>query len=168
MIGKKVEDAINRQINAELYSAYLYLSMNAYFHSVNLAGFANWMRVQALEEFTHADKFYGYLVSRGGRVKLAAVAAPPAAWKSPLNAFEEVLKHEQKVTALVNGLVDLSLKEKDHATANFLNWFVAEQVEEEDSVNEVVQKLRLLGSDGGGLFMMDRDMATRVFTAPAE
>ena len=111
MIGKKVEEAINRQINAELYSAYLYLSMNAYFHSVSLAGFANWMRVQALEEFTHADKFYGYLVSRGGRVKLAAVAAPPSAWKSPLNAFEEVLKHEQKVTALINGLVDLSLKE---------------------------------------------------------
>ena len=168
MIGKKVEEAINRQINAELYSAYLYLSMNAYFHSVSLAGFANWMRVQALEEFTHADKFYGYLVSRGGRVELAAIAAPPAAWKSPLNAFEEVLKHEQKVTALINGLVDLSLKEKDHATGSMLTWFVDEQVEEESNADSLVGQLRLMGDSGHGLYLMDKELSARVFVPPIQ
>lgn len=168
MIGKKVEEAINRQINAELYSAYLYLSMNAYFHSINLPGFANWMRVQALEESTHADKFYGYLVSRGGRVKLAALDAPPAAWKSPLNAFEEVLRHERKVTALINGLVDLSLKEKDHATASMLTWFVDEQVEEESNADNLVGQLTLMGDSGHGLYLMDKELAARVFVPPIQ
>lgn len=168
MINKKVEDAINKQINAELYSAYLYLSMNSYYHSINLPGFANWMRVQALEEFTHADKFYSFLVSRNGRVRLAAVDAPPTEWKSPLAAFEEVLKHEQKVTALINGLVDLSLKEKDHATNSMLKWFVDEQVEEESNAENLIGQLKLMGDSGHGLYMLDKELATRVFVPPIQ
>jgi len=168
MINKKVEAAINAQINAELYSAYLYLSMNAYFHSVNLPGFANWMRVQALEEFTHADKFFSYLVSRGGRVKLDAVDGPPIQWKSALALFEEVLKHEQKVTSLINNLVDLSLKEKDHATNSMLNWFVDEQVEEESNADSIIQQLKLMGDSGHGLYMLDKELATRVFVPPIQ
>jgi ferritin len=168
MINKKVEEAINKQINAELYSAYLYLSMDAYFHSINLPGFANWMRIQALEEFTHADKFYAFLVSRNGRVKLTAVDAPPVEWKSPLNVFEEVLKHEQKVTALIGSLVDLSLKEKDHATNSMLKWFVDEQVEEESNADGIIQQLKLMGDSGHGLYMLDKELATRIFVPPIQ
>lgn len=166
MINKKLETAINNQINAEIYSAYLYLSMNAYFFSINLNGFANWMRIQALEELTHADKFYHYLVSRGGRVKLTAVDGPPSQWKSATAVFEEVLKHEQKVTSLIHSLVDLSLKEKDHATSSMLNWFVDEQVEEESNAESIIQQLKLMGESGNGLYMLDRELAQRVFVPP--
>ncbi len=168
MINKKVETAINKQINAEIYSAYLYLSMNAYFNSVNLIGFANWMRIQALEELTHADKFYNFIVSRGGRIKLEAVAGPPAQWKSALAAFEDALKHEQKVTGLINDLVDLSLKEKDHATNSMLKWFVDEQVEEESNAENIIQQLKLMGESGHGLHMLDRELAQRVFVPPVQ
>ncbi len=168
MINKKVEAAINKQINAEIYSAYLYLAMNAYFSSVNLMGFANWMRIQALEELTHADKFYNFVVSRGGRVKLEAIAAPPVEWKSTLAVFEETLKHEQKVTALINDLVDLSLKEKDHATGSMLNWFVDEQVEEESNAENIIQQLKLMGESGHGVYMLDRELAGRVFVPPVQ
>ena len=168
MISPKMEKALNDQINAEMFSAYLYLAMVAYFQEKNLAGFANWMTVQNQEETFHAMKFFRYVTERGGRVALGAIDKPQFEWESPLAAMEAAQKHEAYITGRINDLMNLAIKEKDHATANFLNWFVAEQVEEEDSVNEVVQKLRLLGSDGGGLFMMDRDMATRVFTAPAE
>jgi ferritin len=168
MINKKVETAINKQINAEIYSAYLYLSMNAYFHSINLPGFANWMRVQALEELTHADKFYNFLVSRGGQIKLEAIDGPPVQWKSPLDVFENSLKHEQKVTSLINNLVDLSLKEKDHATNSMLKWFVDEQVEEESNAENVVRQLMLMGESGHGLYMLDRELAQRVFVPPVQ
>lgn len=168
MINKKVEAAINKQINAEIYSAYLYLSMNAYFSSVNLMGFANWMRIQALEELSHADKFYGFIVSRGGRVKLEAIAGPPAQWKSTLSVFDEVLKHEQKVTGLINDLVDLSLKEKDHATNSMLNWFVDEQVEEESNAENIIHQLKLMGESGHGIYMLDRELAQRVFVPPIQ
>jgi ferritin len=166
MISPKIEKALNEQINAEMFSAYLYLAMVAYFQDKNLSGFANWMTVQNQEETFHAMKFFRYVSERGGRVTLDAIEKPQFEWESPLAAMEAAQKHEAYITGRINSLVDLAIKEKDHATASFLGWFVDEQVEEEDSVNEVVQKLRLLGSDGGGLFMMDRDMATRVFTPP--
>ena len=129
MIDKRMQDALNEQIKWELYSAYLYLSMSAHLSSMNLMGFANWMRVQAQEELAHAMKFYGFIEERGGRVTLAEVGKPPVEWASPLAAFEDALGHEQGVTSRINNLVDLALSEKDHATHNFLQWFVSEQVE---------------------------------------
>ncbi|HAA03803.1 MAG TPA: ferritin, partial [Syntrophobacteraceae bacterium] len=141
-------------------------SMGAYFQDLNLRGFAQWMKVQALEELTHATKFYGYVNDRGGRVILAAIDAPPSSWESPLTVFEDVLAHEQKVTGLINKLVDLAIKEKDHATNTFLQWFVTEQVEEEASANEVLQKLKLMGDAQGGLFMLDQELAQRLFAIP--
>ena len=168
MIGKKVEAALNNQINAELYSAYLYLSMNSYFLSINLTGFANWMRIQALEEMTHADKFYRYVNERGGRVTLMPIDGPPGEWSSPLAVFEDVYRHEQKVTAMIHSLVDLAIEEKDHATSSMLHWFVDEQVEEEANAQSIVAQLKLIGKNTGGLFMLDRELGTRVFTPPAQ
>ncbi len=167
MSNKVLEKALNEQLNAELYSAYLYLSMSAYFSDIGLDGFANWMRVQAKEEQFHAMKFYDYINERGGRVTLASIDAPETEWKSPLDCIEAVLEHEQKVTSLVNGLVDLAIQERDHATNIFLQWFVTEQVEEEDNVNAVLNKLRLLNGEGNGMFILDKELSTRVFTEPA-
>ena len=167
MLGKKIEAAFNEQINWELYSGYLYLSMSAYFLSINLNGFANWMRVQATEELTHAMKFFDFVNERGGRITLLETKAPPKEWESPLAAFQDAYEHEQFVSNRINDLVNLALEEKDHASNNFLQWFVAEQVEEEASVDEVAQKLKLIGGDGGGLFMIDQELAQRVFTPPA-
>lgn len=167
MSNKVLEKALNEQLNAELYSAYLYLSMSAYFSDIGLDGFANWMRVQAKEEQFHAMKFYDYINERGGRVILAAIDAPQTEWESPLACIEAVLEHEQKVTSLVNGLVDLAIQEKDHATNIFLQWFVTEQVEEEDNVNAVLNKLRLLNGEGNGMFILDKELSTRIFTEPA-
>ena len=168
MLKEKIQNAINKQINAELWSAYLYLSMSSYFESISLRGFANWMRVQAQEELAHAMKFYNYVTERGGRVFLSAIDKVPTDWKTPLNVFEETYKHEQKVTGLINNLVNLSVNEKDHATSNMLQWFIDEQVEEESSADEIVQKLKLIGKDGSGLFILDKEMAARVFTPPAD
>jgi ferritin len=167
MLDKKVEKAFNGQLNAELYSSYLYLSMSAYFQSLSLSGFANWMRVQGQEELVHAMKFYDFINERGGRVTLKAIEAPPTEWDSPLAAFEEAYRHEQKVTGLINDLVELALKERDHASHIFLQWFVTEQVEEEDSANAVIQKIKLMGDAQGGLFMLDRELGQRIFTPPA-
>ena len=166
MIKKKMQQALNKQLNAELYSSYLYLSMSAYFNSINLKGFANWMKVQAQEELSHAMKFYNFILERGGKVILSKIDPPQTEWNSPLAAFEHVYRHEQKVTSLINSLVDLSISESDHATNNFLQWFVTEQVEEEASADEVVKKLKLAGKSAGGLFMIDRELAQRVFTSP--
>lgn len=167
MIKEKIQDALKNQLNAELYSSYLYLSMSAHFESVSLKGFANWMRVQAQEELTHAMKFYDYIQERGGRVTLTSIDAPQTQWDSPLDVFEHVYKHEQKVTGLINDLVDLALSEADHATNNFLQWFVTEQVEEESSADEIIQKLKLVGEASGGLLMLDQELKQRVFTPPA-
>jgi ferritin len=161
MLSKKIENAINKQINAELWSAYLYLSMSAYFESINLGGFANWMRVQAHEELGHAMKFYHHVVERRGRVTVTAIAAPSISWKSPMNAFEDAFKHEQKVTGMINDLVNIASVEKDHATANMLQWFIDEQVEEELSTDAIVQKLKMIGTNTGGLYMLDRELAQR-------
>ncbi len=167
MLSEKMTKSLNKQLNAELYSSYLYLAMSAHFQSINLAGFANWMRVQAQEELVHAVKFYDFINSRAAKVNLLVVEAPPGKWDSPLAAFEHVSDHEQKVTELINGLVNQAVEERDHATNNFLQWFVTEQVEEESSANEIVQKLKLIGDSGGGLFMLDQELAQRVFTPPA-
>ena len=161
MLSKKIENAINKQINAELWSAYLYLSMSAHFESINLGGFANWMRVQAQEELGHAMKFYHHVIERRGRVTVAAIAAPSISWKSPLNAFEDSFKHEQKVTGMINDLVNMAAGEKDHATANMLQWFIDEQIEEELSTDAIVQKLKMIGTNTGGLYMLDRELAQR-------
>jgi ferritin len=166
MISEKMQNALNGQINAEFYSAYLYLSMSAFFETKGLKGYANWMRVQYQEELTHAEKLYDFVNEREGRVVLAEISVPPVDWSSPLAAFEEALEHERKISAMINELVDLSLEEKDHATNNFLQWFVSEQVEEEASVGEVRDKMKLAGETGGGMFMIDQELATRVFTPP--
>lgn len=168
MISKQMESAINAQINAEMYSSYLYLSMSAYFQSTNLSGFANWMKVQAQEEMTHAMKFYDYINERGGRVTLQTIEAPPKDWNSPLDVFNATLEHEQKVTSLINTLVDIAMEERDHATNIFLQWFVSEQVEEEDSADEILQKIKLMGDAPGGMFMLDNEMGQRVFTSSAD
>jgi ferritin len=166
MIGKKMEKALNSQLNAELYSAYLYLSMEAYFEAANLAGFANWMRVQTQEEQFHAIKFYDYINERGGRVSLARIEAPSSQWDSPLAVFESTLEHEQKVTGLINDLVYLARDEKDNASEIFLQWFVNEQVEEEDNVNKVLGQLKLVKNSPQAMFILDKEMAQRVFTPP--
>jgi ferritin len=167
MLSQNMEQALNKQLNAELYSAYLYLSMAAYYYSLNLNGFANWMTVQNQEETMHAMKFYNYINERGGRINLDKIDGPPTNWNSPLEVFEETLKHEEKVTGLINNLVDLAIAERDHAANAFLQWFVTEQVEEEASANEVIQNLKLAGNDPHSLFMLDRELGTRVFTPPA-
>jgi len=165
-IPKKVEQAINKQINAELYSAYLYLSMQSYFDSINLAGFANWMRIQAMEEFSHADKFYHHVNERGGRAIMEAIDKPETQWKSPLDAFEAVYAHEQKVTALINGIAEIAENEKDRASLGMLQWFIDEQVEEEASADAIVQKLKLAKDSPEAIFMIDKELAARVFVPP--
>jgi len=167
MISKKMEGAINDQIAAEFYSAHLYLAMAAYLESIDLPGFANWMRVQFQEEDFHAHKLFEYVIERDGRAILKGFEAPQAEWKSPLDVFEAAYKHEQKVTSLINNLVDIAIAEKDHASQIFLQWFVNEQVEEEASAKAIIQQLKLLGDSKAGLFQVDREMAQRVFTPPA-
>lgn len=164
MLSQKMEESLNKQVNAELYSSYLYLSMSAYFSEINLSGCAHWMRLQAQEELSHALKLYDYINERGGRPVLESIEAPRSSWSSPTEVFENVLSHEQKVTGLINDLVDLAIQQKDHATNNFLQWFVSEQVEEEASANEVLQRIRMTGNDGGGLFMLDQELGKRMLS----
>jgi ferritin len=161
MISKKMEKALNDQINAELYSAYLYLSMSAYFEAENLPGFAKWMRIQWQEEVMHGLKIYDYINERSGRVTLKSIDEPQAKWKSPLDVFQATYKHEQVVTGRINDLVTQAVAEKDHATNAFLQWFVTEQVEEEKSADEVVQKLKRISDAPGGLYMLDKELGQR-------
>jgi len=167
MIAEKMQDAMNEQIKWELYSAYLYMAMSAYYVSENLMGFANWMRVQAQEETVHALKFYDFINERGGRVELRAVDAPPRDWDSPLAVFQDAYDHERIVTGRIGDLVDLARGERDHASEIFLQWFVTEQVEEEASADEVIQQLKRVQDNSSALFMLDRELAQRVFTPPA-
>lgn len=161
-----MENALNEQINAEFHSAYLYLSMSSYFLSVGLAGYANWMRIQYQEELVHATRFFDYVNERNGRVKLSSVAEVQVDFSGVVNVFEETLVHEQNVTGLINKLMDISIKENDHATRSFLQWFVDEQVEEEANVEQILNNLKLIKGEGQGLLMMDREMQTRVFVDP--
>lgn len=167
MINPVVEKALNDQINAELYSAYLYLSMAAALEDMGLPGFANWTRIQNEEETFHAMKMYDFIIERSGRVTLAAIAGPPTKWKDVMTVFKEILKHEQHVTALINGLMDTAIEQKDHASNMFLQWFVTEQVEEEKNVEEVIRQLDLAQESKGALFLLDKEMATRTFVPPA-
>ncbi len=166
MLSQRMNEALNEQIKWEFYSGFLYLSMSAYFSGLGLNGFASWMHVQFEEESAHAMKFYDQVIGRGGRVLLETLDAPPSSWGSPLNAFEETLKHEQHVTSRINDLADLAVSEKDHATSIFLQWFITEQVEEEDNVSDVLNKLKLVGG-GEGLFFLDKELGTRTFVPPA-
>ena len=161
MISKKMEAALNTQINAEFYSSYLYLSMAADFEAKNLGGFAGWMQVQAQEEWGHGMKLYNYIHEQNGTVKLEQIDGPQTEWKAPLDAFEAAYAHEQHVTSLINNLVALSNEEKDYATHIFLHWFVSEQVEEEASALAIVEKLKMIGDRPQGLFMLDRELAQR-------
>ncbi len=161
MLSKKMQSALNDQINAEFFASYQYLAMAAYFESEKLLGFANWMHVQSEEETTHAMKFYNYINSRRGRVLLEKIANPVTEWESPLAVFEASLEHEQKVTGMINKLMDLAIKESDHATASFLKWFVDEQVEEEENVDNVIQDLKRVSSSPDGLFILDRELGNR-------
>ena len=160
-ISKKIEDALNEQINKELYSAYLYLSMAAYSESIGLKGFSTWLKAQAAEEEEHAMKIFNYVNERGGRVILKAIDAPPTEWDSPLALFEHVYEHETKVTEMIYNLVKLAKEEKDYSTETFLQWFIDEQVEEEASADEIVQQLKLVGDKGHALLMIDRALAER-------
>jgi ferritin len=166
MINKRLEEAINEQINAELYSAYLYLSMGAYFEDKDLPGFANWMRVQFQEEQFHGLRFFDYLAERGGRVALKAIEKPEVNWNSIEAVFEEVCAHEAKVTSLINNLIDIAIEEKDHAAKSFLNWFIDEQVEEEASAAAILSQVKLVSGDGRGILMLDRELAQRVYVEP--
>ncbi|MBT3221507.1 MAG: ferritin, partial [Proteobacteria bacterium] len=151
---------------AELFSSYLYLSMSAHFEAANLSGLSQWFRVQAQEELAHSVKFFDYVNERGGRVLLQAVEAPPQEWPSPIGAFEAVLEHEQKVTGLINDLMDVAIETRDHAARSFLQWFVDEQVEEESTVEDILAKLKLVGGDGHGLYMINQELGQRVFVLP--
>ncbi|MBC8485398.1 MAG: ferritin [Bacteroidetes bacterium] len=163
MLNQRLEKELNKQINAEFWSAYLYLSMSAFFESKNLSGFANWMKIQYHEENSHAFKLFDYVNERGGRVVLQPIATVDSEWKDVIDIFETALKHEQHVTSLINNLVNIAIEEKDHATSNMLQWFVAEQVEEEASVSDILDQLKLIEGKGAGLFMLDRELKQRVF-----
>jgi ferritin len=163
MLSKRMEQALNDQINAEIWSAYLYLSMSAYFDSKNLPGFANWMKIQWQEELTHANKFFDYINERGGRVILQPINAVKTEWKDTLEVFQETLEHERHVSGLINKLADIAVEEKDHATNNVLQWFIKEQVEEEAVAEDIFNQLILIDGFGHGILMLDREFKTRTF-----
>jgi ferritin len=167
MINKKVRDAFNKQIQHELYSAYLYLSMVAWLHSKGLDGMAQWLRVQTMEELAHAMKFFDNIIERDGTVELLEIEKPPTTWNSLLEAFKAAYKHEQFITGKINELMTLANAENDYASASMLQWFVNEQVEEEANASKNVQNIEMVGDSGNGLIMLDREMGARVFTMPA-
>jgi len=161
MLSAKMQDSLNKQINEEYYSSYLYLAMAAYLDDMNLDGSAHWMRMQAQEEYQHAMKIFDYVSARGGRVELFTIEQPQKDWETPLHAFKASLDHEIYMTKNINVLADLALEEKDHATHNLMQWYIAEQVEEEATVDGIVKKLEMMGGNGPGLFMMDRELNNR-------
>jgi len=165
MISEQMQQAFNDQINAELYSAYLYASMSAYYQSVNLPGFASWMRIQVQEEMLHATFMFDFVLARGGRLTLQPIAGPLAEWPNPRQPFVDAYTHETLVTQRIDNLVNLAVAERDHASTAFLQWFITEQVEEEANADKVVKQMQFAG-EGSGLFMIDRDLATRIFTPP--
>ena len=166
MLTPKMQKALNTHLNEELYSSYLYLSMAAYFEAKNLKGFANWMRIQSAEEQMHGMKFFDFILQKGGKVTLAEIGAPKIEWKSIPEVFADTLKHEQKISNLINKLVEVAMAEKDYATNTFLQWFVTEQVEEESNVEEIVQKIDMIGDNKSGLYMLDNELGSRS-AAPA-
>lgn len=167
MLSKELEKALNEQINAELWSAYLYLAMGMNFETAGLPGVANWFKVQFKEEQAHAEIFMNYINQRGGRVVLAPIAEVPTEWPSALEAFKATLEHERKVTAMINNLYAMAETEHDYATRDKLNWFVAEQVEEEETAQNYIDKFNLIGNDGMGIYMLDQELGARTYNAPA-
>ena len=167
MLNNKVQDAINAQINAEFWSAYLYLSMSMHFANEGYDGIANWFAIQFKEEQDHATIFMNYVNSRDGKVLLAPISAVDTEWASPLAAFEATLSHEKKVTALINDLYAVAVEEKDYATQNMLKWFIDEQVEEEQNARGYIDALKKIGDNGYGLYMFDKELAARVYSTPS-
>jgi ferritin len=167
MIDKKIQDAFNNQIMEEMQSAYLYLAMAADFESKNLGGFANWMKMQAQEEMAHATKIFDFINSRGGKVLFQSLNAPQDTWNSPLKAFEAAYKHEQYISGCIDKLIKLTRSQNDNAAEILLHWFVTEQVEEEESASDIVEKLKIIGDGGPGLFMLDAELGKRVLSTIA-
>ena len=162
MISDKIQKALNEQVNAEFYSAYMYLAMSSYCNTIGLPGFSHWMRMQYEEENMHVMKMYDYIQSQGGQVNLLAIEKPEREYGNPVKIFETTLEHEQLVTKLIHRLMDLAVEEKDYATQAFLQWYVTEQVEEESNVNDILAPLRMVGEDKGGLMMIDQQLAGRM------
>ena len=165
-MNKKVSEALVNQVNKEFYSAYLYLAMNQYFEDETMAGMANWMYQQFLEEQFHAMKMVKYLNSRGVKVDLQAIERPTIEWTSMVSVFDDVLEHEKSITASINKIQSLSVKEEDFATMNFLQWFIDEQIEEEENAANILKQLQLIGDNGYGLLMLDKELAVRKFVEP--
>ena len=161
MIDARVQNALNDQLNAEFYASYYYLAMSAYFKETDFDGFATWMRSQAKEELSHAMKIFDFINDREGVIDLKEIQSPTNSWDSPLAAFESAYEHEREVTEQIYNLVDMSVEKRDHATNTFLQWFVTEQVEEEATAVDIVNKLKLVRNDGNGLFLLDRDLGER-------
>jgi len=165
-MNSKVSEALIKQVNTEFYSAYLYLAMNQHFEDDNMAGMANWMYQQFQEEQFHAMKMVKYLNSRGVKVELALIEKPITAWDSTLEVFTEVLSHEESITASINSIQSLAVQEQDYATMNFLQWFIDEQIEEEENASNIIKQLQLIGDNGYGLLMLDKELALRTFVEP--
>ena len=166
MLNEKIEKAITAQINEELYSSYLYLAMAAHLSNIGLNGFANWMNIQVQEEMNHAKFFFNFVLERGGKVNLEQIAKPPSEWENITQIFEETVKHEKYISSKINDIATLALEEKDHATASFLRWFIDEQVEEEATAEDWLNKLKLTKAEGTALFFLDQEAAKRVFVQP--
>lgn len=166
MLTPKMQKALNVHLNEEFYSSYLYLSMAAYFEAKNLKGFANWMRLQSAEEQMHGMKFFDFILQKGGKVTLQQINTPKIEWKSINEVFADTLKHEQKISSLINKLVEVAMAEKDYAANTFLQWFVTEQVEEEANVEDIIQKIEMIGDNKSGLYMLDNELGSRT-AAPA-
>jgi len=168
MLSDKMEQVLNEQVNREMYSAYLYMSMSAHCSNVGLKGFANWFMVQYHEEMLHAMKIYEYIQRQGGQVRLKPIEGPPVDFESPLDMFEKTLEHERFITRSINDLMETAISEKDHASQIFLQWYVTEQVEEEENDNDIILQLRLNKENTQGLMMLDRELAGRMTTVPTD
>jgi ferritin len=168
MISPKIEKALNDQLNREMFSAYLYMSMSAHCHTAGLKGFANWFMVQYHEEMLHAMKIYEYILRQAGRVSLKTIQEPPGDFKTPLDMFESTLEHERYITRSINECMELAIAEKDHATQIFFQWYINEQVEEEENDNDIIAQLKLIGDNSQGLIMFDRELAARIVNVPTD
>ena len=167
MLNKKIEEALNAQINAEMWSAYLYLSMAAFCHANGNPGMGHWFEVQFQEEQDHAKILFNYVIQRNGNVDLKAIKEVPTTWESVLDVFESTLKHEQTVTALINNLFALTTQENDYATQSMLKWFIDEQVEEEENATNIIDNLKMIKDNGYGLYMLDKELGARTYTQAA-
>ena len=167
MLNKEIEKALNEQVNVEMWSAYLYLSMAAYCHSIRYTGMGSWFEVQFKEEQDHAKILFNYIIRRDGRVELESLDSVPKEWKSLHDIFESTLKHEQEITAKINNLVSLAKANKDYATESLLQWFIDEQVEEEDNARDIIDKLDMIKDNGFGIYMLERELAARTYTLAA-